>query len=342
MKITMKDIARIHGVSVNAVSLALNNKPGVSESVCAQILKTAAETGYLDTKEKFVKTYASTNICVLMQTLYSQDMDFYGQILVSIVDAAKRDGFDTIIHFFNDDVFEVPTVVENGRVSGIIVLGKIRDAHLATLETYAIPVVLADHASLERPVDSIVTNNRLGGYIITRHLIQQGYTKIGFFGELTYSLSIRERYEGYQQALMTHLAADIEDSQDYQQTYSVLAGIEKAVLSNNVHAIRQLIKARPILPQAFVCSNDKAAISLMVTLQALGYEIPKDIAVTGFDNIAISERIQPALTTIDVNKRLMGKRAVQRLLYIIGHKKSLPEQLSIGFQLIERASSVKR
>ena len=76
----------------------------------------------------------------------------------------------------------------------------------------------------------------------------------------------------------------------------------------------------------------------MVALQILGYKIPKDISVVGFDNIDMCEKIRPKLTTVNVNKELMGKRTVQRLIYRMSHKDSLAENAVISVSLIERES----
>ena len=133
MKVTMKDIANVYGISVNAVSLALNNKPGISNEMRIKILRTAEEMGYLETKEKFVRTFARTNICVMMQKRYSQDMDFYGRVLFAVVEEAKKQGYDTLMNFFDDDNFEIPVTVADRRVSGVIVIGKIRDYNIEKL-----------------------------------------------------------------------------------------------------------------------------------------------------------------------------------------------------------------
>ena len=114
--------------------------------------------------------------------------------------------------------------------------------------------------------------------------------------------------------------------------------MEEAILSNNNKKIVELVKVRQALPEVFVCSNDKAAISLMVALEILGYQLPGDISVVGFDNIDMCEKIRPKLTTVNVNKEVMGKRAVQRLLYRISHKNSLAENAVISVDLIERES----
>ncbi|MDO4321968.1 MAG: LacI family DNA-binding transcriptional regulator [Lachnospiraceae bacterium] len=341
MKVTMKDIAERCGVSVNAVSLALNNKPGVSDQMRINILRTAEELGYLETKEKFIKTFARTNICIMLQSRYSKDMDFYGRVLFGVVEEAKKNGYDTLMNFFDDENFEVPVTVRERRVTGIIVIGKIRDHNIEQLCRYNIPLVLADHASLTQNIDSIVTDNKLGGYIIVRYLVEKGFTKIGFFGELGYSLSIKERFWGYKEALadfMPKLHGGGYKLDQYVNTYSILEGMEEAILLNQHKKIVELIKKHGNMPEVFVCSNDKAAILLMMALQNLGYQIPKDISLVGFDNITLCEKIRPRLTTVNVNKERIGKRAVQRLLYKMTHRDTPTENAVISVELVARES----
>lgn len=339
MKVTMKDIAHIHGISVNAVSLALNNKPGISDETRIKILRTAEELGYLETKEKFYHTFARTNICVMMQKRYSGDMDFYGKVLLGVVEEAKRNGYDTLMNFFDDDDFEVPTIITQRRVSGVIVIGKIKDKNIQKICRTHTQIVLVDHASMVENIDSIITDNKHGSYMLVRRLLEKGFTKIGFYGELGYSLSIKERYWGYREALSEFLGIGLRDQRDsYIDKYSILEGMEEAVLSNNNREIVELVKRHETMPEVFVCSNDKVAISLMVALQILGYKIPQDISVVGFDNIDICEKICPKLTTVNVNKELMGKRAVQRLIYRLSHRNSLTENVAISVEMVERES----
>lgn len=335
----MKDIAQIHGVSVNAVSLALNNKQGISNEMRIKILRTAEELGYLETKEKFIRTFARTNICVMMQKRYSQDMNFYGKVLFGVVEEAKRNGYDTLMNFFDDDVFEIPATITQRGAAGVIVIGKIRDKNIEKISDTHTPMVLADHASMMENIDSIITDNKRGSYMLVRYLLEKGFTRIGFYGELGYSLSIKERYWGYREALSEFMAMGSKKQiEHYIDKYSILEGMEEAVLSNNNKKIVELVKAHQTLPEVYVCSNDKAAISLMVALQILGYKVPQDISVVGFDNIDICEKVCPKLTTVNVNKELMGKRAVQRLLYRLSHKKSLSENAVIGVEMVERES----
>ena len=93
MKITMKDIANRLGISINAVSIALNDKPGVSDEMRLEILRTADEMGYINQKRKYLSVFSKTNICVLMQSYYADTGHFYSIVLRSIVEQAKTFGY---------------------------------------------------------------------------------------------------------------------------------------------------------------------------------------------------------------------------------------------------------
>lgn len=107
-------------------------------------------------------------------------------------------------------------------------------------------------------------------------------------------------------------------------------------MNNYNKQIIELVKKKEHLPEVFVCSNDKAALALMMALQALGYTVPDDVSIVGFDNIDMCEKIRPKLTTINVNKEIMGKRVVQRLIYRLNHMDALSENTVIGVNLVER------
>lgn len=339
MSVTMKDISKRLGVSINAVSIALNNKAGVSQEMRSTILRTAEEMGYLDQKKRYMNTYSSNNLCIMMQKIYSIDMVFYSKVLFAVVEEAKQDDYDTIMNFFDDAAMTVPNCVKQGRVAGIVVIGKISDVNILELKKYKLPLVLADHASLLHRVDSILSDNKMGGYIITKYLLEKGFQQIGFLGDLAYSLSIKERFFGFREAISSYSdALQVGNTDDYIRKYSILSDVENAVLSNDTQTFVQLIKSAHSLPQAFVCSNDRAAISMLMALQTLNVSVPADISLVGFDNIDMCEKVNPKLTTVNVNKEELGRRAVQRLRYLINHPGSEPENIEIGVRLVERES----
>lgn len=334
----MKQLADQLDLSVNAVSLALNNREGVSEKTRRQILQLANETGYLEQSNKYNKAYSSKNICVLVRKIYFQDMHFYSRVIYGIEWQADKLGYDIIIQF-TDEKVKVPSCVENQKVAGIIIVGPVEKDRIEALSKYGIPMVVADSTTYGYPADNILSDNRGGSFYAANLLIKNGYQKIGFFGDLDYSLSIKERYLGYVEAV----AGIVEDKT--MQTalldsmkYSLLKNIERHVLDKNVEAITGLIASMKEMPEVFMCSNDRAAILLMNVLRALGYRVPEDIGIVGFDDMEISTMVMPGLTTLHIAKKNMGMKAVQALQWRLQNRKAKPEKIVLPVDLVIRGS----
>lgn len=338
-KITMKDIAERLDISINAVSLALNSKAGVSEETRKQVLDVAEELGYLDKSPKFVKSFANKNICVIIKKYYFEDNTFYSKIMMGIGEESRRKGYDIITCLINETEENIPSCIESKKVCGIIVIGTIVDEYLVKLKNYKIPVVLVDHTSLLESTDSILTDNKLGSFNITKLLIEKGYKDIGFFGDLEYSLSIKERFFGYREAIKKFLKFNnFKEAEVFIEEQSVLYDVEQNIIDKNIEGIKERINRINKIPEAFVCSNDNAAIALITSLKELGYMVPKDIAVVGFDDIVLSSLIEPKLTTVRVEKDFMGRKAVDRLLWRIENKKDPDEKTILSVEVIERDS----
>ena len=188
MKVTMRDIAEKLNISINAVSIALNDKPGVSDQMRLLILRTADEMGYINEKRKYLSVFSRSNICILMQSYYADTGHFYSIVLKSIVEEAKNLGYSSIMNYFEDQYMNIPECIVERKVAGIIIVGKISDMNLRKLKTTGIPIVLVDFTSLYDSLDCVLTHNKQGGYMMTNYIIQKGYRKIGFFGDLDYSL----------------------------------------------------------------------------------------------------------------------------------------------------------
>lgn len=338
-KITMKDIAEKLNISVNAVSLALNSKAGVSEKTRKQVLDVAEELGYLDKSPKFIKTFANKNICVIIKEYYFEDSVFYGKIMRGIGEEARKKGYDIITCIINENEENIPSCIESKKVCGIIVIGRIDDEYLIKLKANRIPVVLVDHTSLLESTDSILTDNKLGSFNITKLLIEKGYKNIGFFGDLDYSLSIKERYFGYRESMKKFLEfKTYKELDEFIDNNSILYEIEEHIINKNLEAIKEKINNIKVMPEAFVCSNDNAAISLISALKEFGYIVPNDISVVGFDDIVLGSIIEPKLTTVRVEKDFMGRKAVDRLIWRLENKKYPDEKTILSVEIVERDS----
>lgn len=340
-KVTMKDIANQLGLSINAVSLALNDRVGVSDETRHLVLDMAEQMGYLDQSSKYLQSYSNKNICVFMENRFFHDMQFYGRILLGLEAEAKRAGYDVLINSFENSR-EIPACVEQKKVSGIIVVGKIEDEFLGRLQNHSIPVLLLDHTSLSVSTDCVLTDNKSGTFKMTQYLIEKGYRKIGFYGGMDYSPSVRERFWGYMEAVQCFFEMDsYVEGWDYASRYSSLHGIEDYVIRQDTEKLCRYFQKIKERPEVLICSNDKAAILLCKALEKIGLRVPDDISIAGFDDIELSKMVVPGITTVHVNKTLMGKKAMERLLFRMGHPKEKVEKILLDVQLVER-DSVKR
>lgn len=337
MKVTMKDIAKKLNISINAVSIALNDKPGVSDKMRLLILRTADEMGYINEKKKYLSVFSKSNICIMMQSYYADTGHFYSIVLKAIVEEAKNLGYSSIMNYFEDMHMDIPECIIDRKVAGILIVGKISDMNLQKLKSIGIPIVLVDFTSLYDSCDCILTHNKQGGYMMTSYIIQRGYQKIGFFGDLNYSLSFQDRFLGYKLALMNHNIIHGFNDEDYIHKYSFLENIEKYVLNHRTDEIEKILQSKE-LPEVLICANDSNAFIVIQAFMNLGIKVPENIGVTGFDDTPLAAKFNPPLTTMQVQKESMGKEAVHRLIDRIQRKDYIQKTELLSAQIIKRSS----
>lgn len=332
-KVSMNSIAKKLGVSKNTVSLALRGIPGISENTRKLILDTAASLGY---KYKgFGRQYGITkNLCLVMPKSARDSMDFFSLIQMGIEDEAKKNNMNTILHYYDEseEEFRIPLCIKDGIVSGVIALGRVCEKIVKILESYKHPIVLVDNYFDGLLTDCVLTDNHSGGYIATEYLLENGHTDIGFFGPIDVSVSYYDRYMGCMKALK---AWNVRPD----NAHSIFVGYESPTEAA-LNALKRLMTGIG-LPTAFVCCNDASAIHLYKVLKQLGILIPDQISVIGFDDISSSSDVSPELTTMRVNKDLMGRKAVMKLLSRLGEHDGIAEKLLLSATLVER-NSVRR
>lgn len=177
--------------------------------------------------------------------------------------------------------------------------------------------------------------NKQGGYLITQYVLDKGYKRVGFFGDLEYSLSFSDRFMGYKQALVNrNMTSDIES---YINQYSILHETEKYVLENDVKSIVSLLE-KSELPEVFICANDSNAFILLNALTLMNIKVPDQIGITGFDDTPLCDKTIPKLTTIQVQKELMGEIAVNKLIDRIHRENDVQMTQLLSTKIIERDS----
>ncbi|NLI94936.1 MAG: substrate-binding domain-containing protein [Erysipelotrichaceae bacterium] len=173
-----------------------------------------------------------------------------------------------------------------------------------------------------------MTENIKSVFSICSTLIEnQYYKKFGFVGDIYHCRGFYERYIAMKEALAFH-------NLDYKTDYSILK--PDSFPYGDKSEMMQVILNMEEVPEVFVCANDSIALSLTDALLALGYKTPKDICVIGFDNTVESQINKPSLTTIDIDKKALGRQAITTLIEKIKHPQSLNRTIYLNTNIIYR------
>jgi len=331
-KVSMDDIAKKAGFSKNTVSLSLRGMPGINKDTRAYVLRLAQEMGYHYKDKNSEKMITSQHICIIVPTTSNDKQGFFAHIQLGIEQEARKHHYSTIFYSYREeDFFELPLCIRDGIVAGIITVGRISVRTMHIIKQTNLPFVMSDHYFDTYQEDCVMTDNVLGGDAATEYLIANGHRDIGFVGDVKASVSFRDRYTGFMQAMSRH---GFQVNDRHCITHS---GLDRTISETDTLGkfdVEQLNH----LPTAFFCTNDAVAIVLYRTLVQMNIRIPEDVSVIGFDNTESSEMVNPPLSTMSVYKELMGKKAFLRLLSKIQEPGMIPERILIASFLEERKS----
>lgn len=330
--VTMNDIAREVGVSKNAVSLALSHKPGVSESMRLKILDAAKKLDY-----KLSPTPDTEKSClvVVVPDYIRNDGFFYSEIFWAIEHEARKLGYLTLtvgLSRRDEENIVLPDVPDDLEAIGYLAIGIIKKEYLDKFALIGKRVVCIDISNSAVPISSITNDNLYGGWMATDYLIRCGHKKIGFVGPMFSAQSVYERWCGYRKAML-------DNSLTVNEEMCILGKRDEFELLDSEKTVSKYLEPIKEMPTAWFCAGDLIAVSMMKNLTAMGYRVPEDISIMGFDDLKIAELVSPPMTTIHVDRKLMGKLAVHQLLNENQQRpEPIPVRVSIPCSLVERKS----
>lgn len=344
-KITMQQIADHLGVSKFVVSKALSGKEGVHEATRARVIEAASQLGYFTQKNRYTydkrfidagNNEGKNSVLVLMPNIRYQNKEslYWGKVLEGISQELEVQGLGMII-ISEPKGDQILSALNPQGLLGMIGVGQMETSLLLEVRTLGLPMVLVDHEDALIPSDAIFANNMDGMARLVNHLIGLGHRNLHFLGSLSFSRSFRDRWVGYRNILEDHELVP----QDSHDPMLKLKDIESSGYEEEVTNWIKKQKAVGKLPTALVCANDSIAITVIKVLDSLGVGVPQDITVTGFDNIADAANHQPTLTTVDVPKEQLGKRAVVKLLNRVMDQTTPLEKIWVSVELVPRESS---
>lgn len=327
--VTMSDIAAELGCSTVTVSKALSDKDGVSDELRQKIKQKANEMGYrvsyISKNSKETLTY---NIGVLVAKRFINDASaFYWVVYRYIVELLQKQSYYGILEVISEKDERsgiIPNSVTDQKVDGIIVLGQFSDQYVENMLSTQIPVVFLDFYSSRSDVETVLSDNFFGSYSITNYLISRGHRRIGFIGSITATSSIQDRYMGYYKSLLEH-GIPLRDDWVIEDRDSEGINFKSITFPDE-------------MPTAFVCNCDRIAYQVINQLKAMGYRVPDDISIVGYDNHIYSTISNPRITTMDVNSYRMSSEAVEILVKKIRDNNYHCGRILVTGKLLERDS----
>ena len=326
---SIKDIARMAGVSHSTVSRALRNSPLVNRKTTEEIQGIARELGYQPSAiARGLVTRKTRTIGVVVTTIADP---FVSEVVIGIELAANDNGYSVFLADSNADPARETSVVHSfaeRRVDGIVVTSsRVGALYTPLLAQMMVPIVLINNQHPGEFVHSVMIDNVPASREATGHLVRLGHRRIAYVGDQYGHQSDAERFAGYREA--------IEDASLPFHPQLVTYGDGKP--EGGILAMDKLL-ALPQPPTAVFCYNDMTALGVLRSLRVHGLRSPADISLVGFDDLFFVSYTDPQLTTVRQPMQRMGRMAMESLVKLMSGQPS-GEAVKVPAELIVREST---
>lgn len=338
-RITTQDIADALGVSRNTVSKVLNGSNTISEETKNKVINKARELNYKNFVFMNTNNSSATksqNIALLTGSM--PDNSHFASLLIGSLDKELgNEGYNLSIHFIRESEFASLTFPSNFDVNNVdaILCVELFDKNYTQLIcNLGVPTLFIDCTaeilSPEFNADVLLMENEHSVYMITKKLIENGYTTFGFVGDIKHCRSFNERWHGFNKAL-TDAKLELNLSccilEDDSNPYS------------SPTWVKSKLDAMDKIPSAFICANDFLAIHVIAALKFKNIKLPEEVKVVGFDDSLESRIVDPQLTTSHIFKGEMGLIAAEILLSRLKNPSKPSQVVHVKTEPIFRAST---
>ena len=334
--VTIKDIARIAGVSVTTVSRALNDAPEVSEKTKARILSICQKNGYR--KNLLAKSLISskTNVIGIIQPDISTP--FHASLALHIEIHAREAGYQVMLccgKATDDRIDELFDFLAGQRVDGILLTSSSNCAY-ELLEKYhsMIPTVLLGAGVSEDTalrINSVSTDNYMGGRLAAEYLYQLGHRDVIYLGLRAGSNTHKLRHRGF-----------VDSAEELGMSVRTIENKGSGSTAEAGYLLAKELFLKGFSQTAIFAVSDMMALGVIQAADELGIGIPDSVSVMGFDNLDYAALPKVQLTTFDQSPDALAKASVRLLLELIesGDRLEYTRKLLLP-NLVERKSCRK-
>ncbi|MCI1773892.1 MAG: LacI family transcriptional regulator [Paenibacillus lautus] len=313
MAATIKDVAREAGVAVCTVSFAVNGSAHVAEATKKRIFDAIEKLNYRPNQSaRGLVTKKTNNIGLVVEdTVDGLENTILLDVVKGLGEATGDNNYDLLLSFQKPSTNKLADhlldVYRKQSADGLILMGAAINQPYGELIKNRFPFVLLGRPAMPGVCHSVNADNEQGAYEAVKYLIGKGHRRIALITPCSLEVDASlDRYNGYRQAMeelgdgfdegLVEIGSFEEDS-GYTETEKLLSRVER--------------------PTAIIAGRDVIASRVVEKAQELGYKVPEDLAVIGFDNTAVSQLARPSITSIELPMRQMGLEAAKLLMQLI-------------------------
>lgn len=329
---TIKDIAKECGCAVGTVSRVLNNQEYVSEKTRAKVMEVVEKYNFvLNNNAKALKAHGTKTILILVKGTLNILLNDLLEIVEKQMEKLPYTSKVIVLDEYDNEAVEAEKELRETKALGILFLGGNPERNREVFLRIKCPCVLvssrADTEEYEN-LSSVSTDSYQASLLVARYFARKGHKKIGVIGgDLVSSQTTKRRYAGFIEGLeLSGMNFDTEKS--YAKA--------KYSLEGGSMAAEELVKKFPDVTAIFAMS-DMQAMGACRKLKDMGYRVPEDISVVGFDGLPISQYYCPKITTIRQNEEELAVQGLKTLLDAI-EKKTAAVHKNIPFEFVEGES----
>lgn len=337
MNVTIKEVAKMAGVSPSTVSRVISDSPRISEDTKKAVREAMEELGYHPNAiaRSLVSKATKTIGIVMPQSTESAFLNpFFPQALSGVSAAAHEQGYCILLSTGNDEkeqLESIQSIVMGGRVDGVIIMySAVDNKVLDALKKMNTPVVVIGKPLKTKGTLFVDNDNVEASFKVTEKLIENGHKKIALMsGSFKFVVSL-DRLDGYMSALNKHNIS-------FNKSYIVeISEIQKESGYKMAKGLLELEER----PTALVVTDDVMAFGAMDAIKEKGLKIPQEIEIMSFNNVPSAELTQPSLTSVDIDAFSLGYEASKLIIEKIKGEEET-DRVIIPTKIIYRESSVK-
>ncbi len=327
---TIRELAKLIDVSPATISIVLNRKKGVSEETRKRVLEAIETHHYMPSVQKVGKTKSVLLMKYCKSGMFvEENQGFISMIIDSIEEQLRMEHLGMTMMVAKTELKAALNAIDYSKYCGMIVIAtEIMEDSYSVLQSIPIPFVVVDNTVPNYGYNSVCMNNYENVWMALQYCRECGHTEIGYLGSISDTENFKARCKAFRM-YVPEFGFHFDEKWEFRVTPTMLGAHDDFM---------SILEKKPELPSCLFAENDTIALGVMKAMKEEGYKIPRDISIIGFDDIPYASISSPTLTTVHVQRNIMGKQSVFQLLQLMADPRFNPIKTRITGRLMVRDS----